>query len=186
MQPVAPAPHLELSWSHSGDRVGVRDCLAEVALGLVSNELFSIRWGDDVARGVDAGRVLCARAATHIHLPSRTAVPDGGEVVGVVALFTPSATGAAHQVFATLLGGPTPDEVGWLAVRPSWRGQGVAHQLVTGCIERALGQDLSQLAATIAPHNAPSLATFTSLGFEVRGRTRMYGGNHRLVLARRL
>jgi len=58
---------------------------------------------------------------------------------------------------------------GWinrLAVRPDWRRQGVAKQLITAAEDVLHQQGIDVIAALIEPGNTPSLACFLGSGYE--------------------
>jgi ribosomal protein S18 acetylase RimI-like enzyme len=87
------------------------------------------------------------------------AVDDGGEVVGVAALFPPGAPGRS-------VAGPGEAELARLAVTGRARRQGIARALVEGCDEQARGLGAEAVALWSRPYQTAAHALYESLGYQ--------------------
>jgi ribosomal protein S18 acetylase RimI-like enzyme len=86
------------------------------------------------------------------------AVDDGGEVVGVVALYPPGAPGRS-------VAGIGEAELARLAVTGRARRQGIARALVEGCAERARGLGAEAVALWSRPYQTAAHGLYESLGY---------------------
>lgn len=70
-------------------------------------------------------------------------------------------------------------------VLPDFRGQGIGRKLITDCLERANVFGLEKVELQVYGDNAPAIALYLSLGFEIEGRrkrTRKLDGVYQDVL----
>ena len=73
-----------------------------------------------------------------------------------------------------------------MAVLPAYAGQGMISSLLKEAERIEKMRRTSCLMATVHPENAPSRRIFEKAGFSVVCQTRMYGGQARYVLKKRL
>ena len=66
-----------------------------------------------------------------------------------------------------------------VAVRPDYRRRGIGEQLVNALVEQLKGLDSHSLTLEVRVSNAPAIALYQKLGFEIAGRRRNYYRNPR-------
>jgi len=73
-----------------------------------------------------------------------------------------------------------------VAVEPGFRGRGLARRLLEAAFEALAEEGVLGVFLEVAEGNAPALALYRHLGFELQGRRRSYypGGEDALMLAR--
>ncbi len=132
-------------------------------------------------------------AAVMVASRALAAVSDRGTLVGIAGLrgaqggFLSPAAADFHQVFGGVRGGmrhlgsrlhrpgrETPDLIlDGVAVRPHWRGRGVARALVAAALQEARDLGHPALMAEVEARNHAALAAWLALGFHHAGRQRL-------------
>jgi ribosomal protein S18 acetylase RimI-like enzyme len=85
-------------------------------------------------------------------------VEEGGEVVAVIALFAPGASGRS-------VAGPGEAELARLAVAAGARRRGIGRRLVEGCTAQARALDAAAIALWSRPYQTAAHRLYESLGY---------------------
>ncbi len=119
-------------------------------------------WTEAYAKAGPEGRqepyALQEYFAVAVAADVRVAVDDGGEVVGVAAIFPPGAPGRSVAEAGEA-------EFARLAVARSARRQGIARVLVEGCVARAREFGAEAIALWSRPYQTAAHGLYESLGF---------------------